>query len=99
MVEELGYVAYEAQPNRFLDLPGLAEGGFRASPDTQARIDEAVRAIVMEAFRRTTAILARHRDVLERGAAALLERETLDSDALAALTAGMREELQAPRAE
>jgi cell division protease FtsH len=90
MVEELGYVAYEAQPNRFLDLPGLAEGGFRASPDTQRRIDEAVRAIVMQAFERASAILTRQRELLERCAAALLERETLDGDALAALTGGLK---------
>jgi cell division protease FtsH len=99
MVEDLGYVAYEAQPNRFLDLPGLAEGGFRASPATQGRIDEAVRTIVMQAFERTSELLTRQRELLDRCAAALLERETLDGDALAALTAGLQKDAKAAKAE
>ncbi len=89
MVEELGYVAYQAQPPRFLDLPGDTPGGCAVSPDTQQRIDEALRAIVMDAFERASDILRRHRDVLERGARELLARETLDEAALKVLTAGM----------
>ena len=90
MVEDLGYVAYEAPQPRFLDLPGYVQGGPPVSPDTQQRIDEAVRAIVMSAFDRATAILAEHREVLERCARELLARETLDEAALATLTAGVR---------
>jgi cell division protease FtsH len=89
MVEELGYVAYQAQPPRFLDLPGDTPGGCAVSPDTQQRIDEALRGIVMDAFERASDILRRHRDVLERGARELLARETLDEAALKVLTAGM----------
>ena len=40
------YVAYEAQQPRFLDLPGYERAGARVSPDTQKRIDEAVRALL-----------------------------------------------------
>jgi cell division protease FtsH len=90
MVEELGYVAYQAQPPRFLDLPGDTPGGCAVSPDTQQRIDEALRGIVMDAFERASDILRRHRDVLERGARELLARETLDEAALKVLTAGMK---------
>src|SRR5690606_9846825 len=50
MEESLGYVAYEAQRPTYLDLPGLATGGgWRIGPETQQRIDEAVRRIVMQA--------------------------------------------------
>jgi cell division protease FtsH len=90
MEESLGYVAYEAPQPRFLELQGLQPGGAPVSPDTQQRIDEAVRGIVMGAFERTTAILSEHRDLLERCARELLARETLDEHALAALTAGLR---------
>ena len=89
MVEALGYVAYQAQPPRFFDLPGYTPGGCPVSPDTQQRIDEALRAIVMDAFERAFDILRCHRDVLERGAHELLARETLDEAALKALTAGV----------
>ena len=93
MVEDLGYVAYEVQQQRFLDVPGYVGGGCRVSPDTQQRIDEAVRAIVMSAFDRAAAILAQHRPTLERCARELLAHETLDEAALAALAG----ELRAPR--
>ncbi len=86
MVEELGYVAYEPQRARFLDVPTYPQGGCATSPSTQTRIDEAVRTIVMDAFARATDILARNRGVLERCARELLARETLDEEAIRELT-------------
>ena len=90
MVDELGYVAYEPQPPRLLDLPGLPAGGCQVGPQTQQRIDDAVRGIVMDAFGRATALLQQHRDLLERCARELLAHETLDEAALARLTAPLR---------
>jgi cell division protease FtsH len=90
MVEQLGYVAYEAQPPRFLDATGTMPGGCPVSPATQERIDEALRSIVMSAFEQATAILVRHRETLDRCARELLVRETLDEAALRALTADLR---------
>jgi cell division protease FtsH len=90
MVEDLGYVAYEPQRARFLDVPTYPQGGCTTSPDTQQRIDEAVRSIVMSAFDRATAILARNRAVLERCARELLARETLDEAAIRELTADLQ---------
>ena len=90
MVESLGYVAYEAPPPRFLDLPGPVPGGWPGSPETQQRIDEALREIVMDAFARASALLGQHRDTLERGARALLLHETLDEAALREITAPLR---------
>jgi cell division protease FtsH len=87
MVEELGYVAYEAQPARFLELPAELQGGCRVSPGTQQRIDDAVRTIVMDAFARTSTLLQQRRELLERCARALLASETLDEAALKALLA------------
>lgn len=90
MVEELGYVAYEAPPPRFMDVPGYNPAASNVSPVTQERIDESVRGIVMEAFQRSTAILVQHRAVLERCARELLSHETLDESALKELTAEIR---------
>ena len=92
MVEAIGYVAYEAQPPRFLDAPGFAPGGCSTSPATQERIDDAVRGIVMQAFQRTSEVLDAHRELLERCARELLAHETLDEAALRRLTAGLRAE-------
>ncbi len=91
MDEALGYVAYEAQQPRFLDVPGIAQpGGCGVSPQTQQHIDSSVRGIVMDAFDGATRVLEQHREVLDRAARELLARETLDEAALAALTAGVR---------
>ncbi|MBX3638773.1 MAG: ATP-dependent zinc metalloprotease FtsH, partial [Rubrivivax sp.] len=92
MAEELGHVAYEAPQPRYLDLPGLQPGGVQAGPETQQRIDEAVRRFVGEAFDGAFALLQQQRALLERCARELLARETLDEAALARLTAGLRGE-------
>jgi cell division protease FtsH len=90
MVEELGYIAFEPQQPRFLDVPGYSSGGCAVAPATQERIDQAVHDIVMGAFARTFELLDRHRELLERGARELLKRETLDEAALRELAAGLR---------
>ena len=50
MDEGLGYIAFEAQRPRFLDVPELAQGGCQMAESTQARIDQAIRDIVMGVF-------------------------------------------------
>ena len=86
MVEELGYVAYETQRQAYLDVPSVMQQPTgRISPDTQLRIDEAIRTIVMDAFARTTELLEARRETLERTARELLARETLDEQELKAL--------------
>jgi cell division protease FtsH len=86
MDENLGYVAYEAQRPRFLDVPEMTAGGFRVAESTQTRIDEAVRSLVMDVFTRAYAILEANRAVLERCARELLQKETLDEAAIGELT-------------
>jgi cell division protease FtsH len=91
MDEGLGYIAYERQRQQFLDVPaGLVPGGSELSEDTRKRIDDAIRTIVMAGFERATAILGNNRDVLERSARALLEKETLDEASIRAVTADLR---------
>jgi cell division protease FtsH len=57
----------------------------QTSEDTRRRIDEAIRHIVMAGFSAASAILSTNRAVLEHGARALLEKETLDEAAILAL--------------
>ncbi len=94
MDENLGYVAFELPRPQMLDLPeGLAPPRASMSQDTQRRIDEAIRSIVMDGFARATAILRTNRAVLERGARALLEKETLEENAIRALANDLKPEL------
>ncbi|EPT6404915.1 ATP-dependent metallopeptidase FtsH/Yme1/Tma family protein [Escherichia coli] len=89
MDEGLGYIAFEALRPRFLDTPELAHGGCRVAESTQARIDQAIRDIVMGVFERAYRILDINRAVLERCARELLARETLDESDIRQLTQGL----------
>ena len=89
MDEGLGYIAFEAQRPRFLNTPELAHGGCRVAESTQARIDQAIRDIVMGVFERAYRILDINRAVLERCARELLARETLDESDIRQLTQGL----------
>ena len=88
MSSELGQVVYEKAPHSFLGGPEQAQMpyGERGYSEATAReIDTAVKTIVDAAFRRTVNLLRAQRDVLERGARLLLEKETLDESDLMAL--------------
>ncbi|EPE6113346.1 ATP-dependent metallopeptidase FtsH/Yme1/Tma family protein [Escherichia coli] len=89
MDEGLGYIAFEAQRPRYLDTPELAHGGCRVAESTQARIDQAIRDIVMGVFELAYRILDINRAVLERCARELLARETLDESDIRQLTQGL----------
>ncbi len=91
MDEDLGYVVFEPQRQQMFDLPaGMLPSGSAASEETQRRIDEAIRGIVMSGFNHATAILSANRAVLDRGAHALLEKETLDEAAIRVLATDLR---------
>ncbi len=89
MSERLGSVAYEREPHNYLGGPELPmpqrEEGY--AEETAAAIDNEVRAIILSAMERALGILREKRDVLERCARRLLEKETLDEKDLAALIA------------
>ena len=83
MEEKLGHVTYDTEPRSFLDIqqrPTMLERQY--SEDTAREIDCAVREILDAAYARATEILTRRRADLERGAAALLEKETLTEEEL-----------------
>lgn len=91
MDEDLGYVAFDPQRQQMLDLPeGLMPRSSMMSPQTQHHIDEAIRGIVMAGFDEAAQILSTNRYVLERGARALLEKETLDEAAIRILASDLK---------
>jgi cell division protease FtsH len=87
MTDELGLVIYERDITPLLgDIPGLPrQRDF--SEETAHQIDRVVREIADRAFRHATEILAARRSVLDAGAQALLEKETLTEEELAVLVA------------
>ena len=87
MSERLGSVAYDRDPRGYLTGPELPSPQREETyaEETAAAIDEEVRGIVRVAMDRTLAILRDKRDVLERSARRLLEKETLDEKDLAEL--------------
>lgn len=65
-------------------------GSLPFTESTQARIDQAIRDIVMGVFDRAYRILEINRDVLERCARERLARETLDEYSIRQLTQGLQ---------
>jgi len=91
MIEGLGNVAYEAESAAFLGGPPPAGWHERNYSEATGReIDQAVKTLVETAYNRTLAILKSRRQVLERGARLLLEKETLVEEDLRALMAAER---------
>jgi cell division protease FtsH len=86
MDKALGPVSYENPRSPFLINSPSPEGWHerRYSDETAHAIDQAVQHIVQTSFDRTVAILKDHRDLLERGAKMLLDKETLDNAELRA---------------
>jgi cell division protease FtsH len=88
MVPALGDVAYDRHPSQFLQgahSPSWIERDY--AEETAREIDCAVRDIIARGAERATSILTCRRDLLERGAATLLEKETLSVADLQALLA------------
>lgn len=99
MEEGLGHVAYDTERPNYLGLPDERRaGGPQPSGHTAERIDTAVAAILDRAFAVARGVLERNRAVLDLTAATLLDRETLDEQALAELTADLERETVADSA-
>ncbi len=91
MVESLGHVTYDTEPRSFLDVqqrPTMLERQY--SEETAREIDCAVREILDAAYEKASAILTERRKDLEKGADALLEKETLSEDELTAIVGSAR---------
>jgi len=83
MVETLGQIAYEDEPQRFLGPMPVPSGlERRYSEETARRIDDAVRELVDSAFETATTILRKKRATLDAAAEELLRKETLAGEEL-----------------
>jgi cell division protease FtsH len=94
MDETLGCVSHDSQrtPSFGLNEPLWAPQPEPVSEATQQKLDAAIAALLAHNLQRATQILTTHRDLLERCAQALLQQETLDTEALQALTADLQKE-------
>ncbi len=87
MDEALGYVTYDENKQMFLNTPpGMGVHERNYSEETAREIDTAVRKIIADVFERAYGMLEKNRDVLERCAKSLLEKETLSEEDLKGLT-------------
>jgi len=93
MSEKLGHVTYENERPTFLGVPGEFPRAREFGEETAREIDTAVREMVKSAFEQAVGILNQHRSALERGAKALLQKETLVEEDLEAF----RRELDAEK--
>jgi cell division protease FtsH len=91
MNERLGLVAYETERHPFLNGVPEPQGERSYSEQTAREIDCEVRELVRAAYDSATRVLVRARHVLELGAHALLEKESLGESELGALRAELHE--------
>jgi cell division protease FtsH len=85
MDDTLGSVAYDETRPGFLGPVAGAMPARQFSEETAREIDLAVRDIVKRALDSALEILTRRREVLTRGAEALLRQETLSAEELGSL--------------
>jgi cell division protease FtsH len=84
MSDELGPMTYGTRHDQvFLGRDLMRDRDY--SEEVASAIDREVRHIVMQQYERAKQILRQHRDVLNRMAQALIEKETLEADELLAL--------------
>ena len=74
----------------------LAHARTMVSEAMQQRIDAGIGAILSAAQAQARAVLQQHRELLERGAQELLDKETLDEDAIRGYKAAMGTRSSAP---
>jgi cell division protease FtsH len=87
MSEEIGPMASGRQRQQVFLGEEIAQKR-EFSEETQREVDQAVRRIVEEAYERASTTLTERRDVLDRVAEALLEKEELPGDAIMELLDG-----------
>ena len=88
MSEKLGYVTFEGERKPlFLDI-NPSFGGKDYSEETAREIDNEVKRIIDESYVRVKNLLSERRDIMEKVARTLLEKETIDGETLRVLIKG-----------
>jgi cell division protease FtsH len=92
MTQELGQVAYEPETGSFLVGQTPMWRPRTYGDGTAEAIDRVVKGLIDQAFQTARRILERNRPILEASARELLKRETLATEVLGKLTAGLSRE-------
>jgi cell division protease FtsH len=90
MDEGIGPVTIEPPQSTMLEVTPVVPTRPPVSEALQQRVDDAIRAIVSAGLEQARAVLKRHRDLLDRGAQELLQKETLDEEAIRAYSEAVR---------
>ncbi|WP_222276229.1 ATP-dependent zinc metalloprotease FtsH [Rhizobium leguminosarum] len=100
MTDKLGHVALEKDRRSLLGADRLYYGPQERdySDETAARVDEEIRRIVDHVFDETVALLGQRREILDRSARLLLEKETLDERELQAFVETVEQPARGPAA-
>ncbi|MCY0865534.1 MAG: ATP-dependent zinc metalloprotease FtsH [Sulfobacillus sp.] len=86
MSDELGPITYGRRQEVFLGRDLMRQQDY--SDEVAAKIDQAIRHVIVEQYERAKSLLMQHRQTLNRLALALLEKETLESDELRQIVFG-----------
>ena len=73
MSDEFGLVALETVESQYLDGRSV----MNCSDETAAKVDEAIRLVMKECYEKAKAILTENREILDRAAQFLIEKETI----------------------
>jgi cell division protease FtsH len=91
MEPEIGQASLVSARPRYLDLSELGQRQSEASDETNAKIDNAIRDLIEQAFNRACDILRSCARVHQESAQRLLDKETFVEDDLAAIRAAVTE--------
>jgi len=92
MDETLGHVVYENDKPNFLGPQSVERSQHFISNRTSEQIDAAIKAIIDAIFAKTMNIMEKNKEIIEKCATRLLEKETLEEAELLTLTEGMYRE-------
>ena len=73
MSDEFGLVALETVESQYLDGRSV----MNCSEETAAKVDEAIRRVMKECYEKAKAMLSENREILDRAAQFLIEKETI----------------------
>ena len=85
MSDLLGPISYASDEESVFLGRDFTSRGRNYSEEIARQIDDEVHKLVTEGYERARVVLTEHRDVLDRLAEALLERETIDSEEMVAI--------------
>jgi cell division protease FtsH len=91
MEPEIGQASLVSERPRYLDLSELGQRQSEASDETNAKIDNAIRNLIEQAFNRACDILRSCARVHQESAQRLLDKETFVDDDLAPIRAAVIE--------